>query len=362
MTHRRRDPLRRRCSRCRSASVSSCPGCHSGRPASSPSRRCCRDDGRADAGHRHRPIGRRGRDRPAGRSRPTAPPETEASTSTSTPPTSDGSTTVTTSIPPRDTDGSPPARRRLDHQADRAVLRGALPGGGRALGRRRRHRPAHRPGPHRSTWCRRRWPVRPGRGPVRVRRLLHEQAGRRAVPACPTAPRWRTGPSSCSRSGTTSPSCSSGRRGPRERRCCGPSPRRSTPTATSSTSRRTSTASTTSTRPCRSVRARRLVRGAAAGGQFTPQLAVSGRRARWLGPATGCTSRPSATAASWRRPRRRSRRLRRPIRRQRRPDGPRLRLSRRATGWRAGPGPLPFPGRTRPGARHRPAPSSASGI
>ena len=33
---------------------------------------------------------------------PDGPPETEASTSTSTPPTSDGSTTVTTSIPPRD--------------------------------------------------------------------------------------------------------------------------------------------------------------------------------------------------------------------------------------------------------------------
>ena len=33
---------------------------------------------------------------------PDAPPETEATTSTSTPPTSDGSTTVTTSIPPRD--------------------------------------------------------------------------------------------------------------------------------------------------------------------------------------------------------------------------------------------------------------------
>jgi hypothetical protein len=33
---------------------------------------------------------------------PDGPPETEASTSTSTPPTSDGATTVTTSIPPRD--------------------------------------------------------------------------------------------------------------------------------------------------------------------------------------------------------------------------------------------------------------------
>ena len=99
------------------------------------------------------------------------------------------------------------------------------------------------------------------------------------------------------------------------------------------------------------------------GGQYTPQLAVGRPRGARPGPATGCTSRPSATAASWRRPRRRSRRTDGRYRRQRRPDGPRLRLTRPAIGWRAGsPDPLPFPGRTRPGARHRPAPSFASGI
>ena len=54
------------------------------------------------------------------------------------------------------------------------------------------------------------------------------------------------------------------------------------------------------------VVARRLVRGVR-----RPVHARSSRcpAARsWPGPATGCTSRPSATATSWRRPRRRSRR------------------------------------------------------
>ena len=111
---------------------------------------------------------------------PDEPPETRSTTTT--PPASAAGGDGAADDRRARHDGQAAAGRRLDHAADRALLRRALPDRRRALGRRRRHRSPHRPGPHPRHGPAGGGRLRPRRGPVRVRRLVHEQARRRAVP------------------------------------------------------------------------------------------------------------------------------------------------------------------------------------